>query len=92
MLLSFGGRLGRTEEDAAKPPDDISKMLLEHGENGIIIDAIIAWITMNRDMTAENILKQLMEKSLDKDEKLSRLLEDLSLGSLSRDSKEVGGR
>ena len=68
MLLSLGGRLASAEDEAAKPPDNITKMLLEYGEHGIIINGIIAWITMNRDMTAENILKQLMEKSLDKDE------------------------
>ena len=44
MILSLGGRLVREGEEAAKPPDDIVKMLLEYGENGIIIDGIIAWI------------------------------------------------
>ena len=65
MILSLGSRLVREGEEAAKPPDDIVKMLVEHGENGIIIDGIIAWIAMNTDMTADNILKQLLEKSVD---------------------------
>ena len=65
MLLSLGCRLAGSEGEAAKPPDDIIKMLLEYGGNGIIIDGIIAWITMNRDTTAENILKQLLEKLVD---------------------------
>ena len=62
MLLSLGGRLASAEYEATKPPDNITMMLLEYGEHGIIIDGIISWITMNRDMTAENIRKQLMEK------------------------------
>ena len=66
MLLSLGGRLVRgAKENVAKPPTKIVKMLLEYGENGIIIDGIIAWIAMNTTMTAENILKQLLEKSVD---------------------------
>ena len=65
MILSLGGRLVREAEEAAKPPDEIVEMLVEYGENGIIIDGIIAWIAMNTDMTADNILKQLLEKSVD---------------------------
>ena len=69
MLLSMGGQLTRglcdsSGEEEAKPPDVIIKMLTEFGEHGIVVDGIIAWVAMNREMTAENIIKQLMGKSL----------------------------
>ena len=75
MLLSMGGRLGRSlcdssGEEEAKPPDMIVKMLMDHGEHGIVVDGIIAWVAMNREMTAENILKQFMQKQLTLDELL----------------------
>ena len=68
MLLSLGGRVASSGEEAAKPPDDIIKMLTDCGEHGIVVDGIIAWLAMNKEMTAENILKQLVEKKLDLDE------------------------
>ena len=66
MLLPLGGRVVRSlcdnsGEEEVKPPDVIVKMLTECGEHGIVVDGIIAWVAMNRDMTAENILKQFME-------------------------------
>ena len=75
MLLSLGGRVGRSlcdssGEEEAKPPDKIVKMLMDYGEHGIVVDGIIAWVAMNREMTAENILKQFMQKSLNLDELL----------------------
>ena len=75
MLLSLGGRVVRSlsvssGEEETKPPDVILKMLTEYGEHGIVVDGIIAWVAINREMTAENILKQFMEKSLTLDELL----------------------
>ena len=75
MLLSLGGRVVRSlcdnsGEEEAKPPDDIIKMLTKYGEHGIVVDGIIAWVAVNKEMTAENLLKQLMEKSLTLDEVL----------------------
>ena len=70
VLLTLGGRLGSSGEEASKLPDDILKMLRDYGENGIVVDDIIAWVAVNKEMTAENLLKQLMEKSLTLDEVL----------------------
>ena len=75
MLPSLGGRVGRrlcasSGEEEAKPPDVVIKMLTDYGEHGIVVDGIIAWVAINKEMTAENILKQLMEKSLTLDELL----------------------
>ena len=69
MLHSMGSQITRglcesSGEEEAKPPDAIIKMLTEYGEHGIVVDGIIAWLAMNREMTAENILKQFMGKQL----------------------------
>ena len=69
MLLLLGKRVARglcatSGEEEAKPPDVIIKMLTEYAEYGIVVDGIIAMVAMNREMTAENILKQFMGKQL----------------------------
>ena len=43
MLLTLAGKLtSQGEGDVRKPPDEVIKMLLDYGENGIMIDGVIA--------------------------------------------------
>ena len=72
MLLTLAGKLtSQGEGEVRKPPDDVIKMLLDYGENGIVIDGVIAWVMVNKDMNADNIKKQLMEQKFNKTEILA---------------------
>ena len=67
--MTLAGKLtSQGEGGDRKPPDDVIKMLLDYGENGIVIDGVIAWIMVNRDMNADNINKQFVEQKFDKTE------------------------
>ena len=66
----MGGRTTIQQDGEAEgkgnSPEEIINMLSEHGGNGIVIDGIIAWVMVNKEMTAEGINKQLLERSMNK--------------------------
>ena len=56
------------------PPEEMINMTMENGNNGIVIDSIIAWFVVNKEMTAEGINKLLLESFMDKQEILKSRL------------------
>ena len=72
VIPAMGGRI-TTQQDGetvgkGNPPKEMINMLLENGNNGIVIDGIISWVVVNKEMTAEGINKLLLERFMDKEE------------------------
>ena len=78
VVPAIGGRITAHQDGEAvgkgNPPEEVSNMLLKYGNNGIVIDGIIAWVMVNKEMTAEGINRQLLERSMGKNEILKSRL------------------
>ena len=73
VLASSGGPWVGVPEDGqnhgkGNPPDQVIKMMEEHGQHGILISGLISWMEVNRHQAAGTIWREVAETAWEHEE------------------------